>query len=499
MADRRALVTGATGYIGARLAPALLREGWTVRVLTRDAGKLADRTWHDQVEVVEGSADEPDDLTRAMEGVQVAYYLIHSMDGSAGFVERDREMAHRFAGSAERAGLSRIVYLSGLYPPDTDLSAHLGSRKQVEDIFLAGAVPTVVLRAAVIVGSGSASFEMLRHLTERLPVMVAPQWLNTRIQPIAIGHVLHYLVAAAELPAEVDRGFDIGGEEVFTYRDMINRYAAVTGLLRRRVRTIPVMTPWLASHWVGVVTPVPAGIAKPLVGSLIHEVVCKEHDIARYVPDPEGGFVGFDDAVRAALEGSQALAERGEVDADRPARISASDPQWAGRTVLGHRDRSVVPATPEQVWEQVERLGGEHGWHIPDLLWQVRGALDTVVGGVGHRRQRDPGPLREGATVDSWEVLRVEAGSMLELRSRMRVPGEATLRIDVEPGDQPGTTVLTQTPRFVPSGLAGVAYWAALWPAHRLSFAGMHRGLARAAAQSGGAGNAGDTGPANPD
>jgi len=274
--DRLALVTGVTGYIGSRLVPRLLEEGWRVRALTRDQGKVADRAWLDRVEVVEGDATSKETLDRALAGVDVAYYFLHSMDGQGSFVERDRELARTFGRSATDAGVGRIVYLSGLHPHGERLSEHLASRVEVGDLLMASGTPTAVLQAAIILGSGSASFEMLRHLTTRLPVMLTPKWLDNRIQPIAVRDVIHYLVGAADLPREVNRTFDIGGTEVLTYRAMINRFAELAGLRPRAIVSVPVLTPHLASHWVGLVTPVPTGVAKPLVGSLLHEVVCTE-------------------------------------------------------------------------------------------------------------------------------------------------------------------------------------------------------------------------------
>lgn len=330
MTDRppgKALVTGASGYIGSRLVPALLDAGWSVVVLARNPDRIRDRAWADSVEVVEGDASDPDTVARACEGVRSAYFLLHSMDGKADFERRDRELATTFASAATAAGVRRIVYLSGLHPEGVTLSAHLRSRTEVGEILLASSVPTAVLQAAVILGSGSASFEMLRHLTSRLPAMVAPKWLNNRIQPIAIRDVLHCLVAAADLPDDVNRTFDIGGPDVLTYREMIHRFAEADGLRRRLVVTVPVLTPWLAGHWVGLVTPVPASIAKPLVGSLIHEVVCQEHDLWDLVPAPAGGLLGFDAAVAAALEGSRQRPEPGTVN---PAWLTSADPDWAG-------------------------------------------------------------------------------------------------------------------------------------------------------------------------
>lgn len=326
---RRALVTGVTGYIGSRLVPRLLDEGWQVRALTRDASKVSDRSWRDRVEVVEGDASSKGVLAEALAGVDVAYYFLHSMDGEGGFVERDRELARTFGLVAHDAGVGRIVYLSGLHPHEGPLSDHLASRVEVGDLLMASGVPTAVLQAAVILGSGSASFEMLRHLTTRLPVMITPKWLDNRIQPIAVRDVLHYLVAAADLPVDVNRTFDIGGPEVLTYRAMINRFARIAGLMPRRIVSVPVLTPYLASQWVGLVTPVPTGIAKPLVGSLLHEVVCTEHDLDDLVGPPPGGVLGFDRAVADAIAGDDAdpRPEPGTVD---PARISAADPVWAG-------------------------------------------------------------------------------------------------------------------------------------------------------------------------
>ncbi|MDN5790124.1 MAG: tryptophan-rich sensory protein [Micrococcales bacterium] len=301
---RTALVTGATGYIGGLLVPRLLEAGWQVRVLTRRRSALADRSWAGDVDIVEADASSEADLRTALHGIHAAYFLIHSMDGDGDFARRDREMATSFAAAARDCRVRRIVYLGGLHPDGEELSPHLASRVEVGSILLDSGVPTAVLQAAVVLGSGSASFDMLRYLSTRLPAMVAPKWLNNRIQPIAIDDVLRYLVGAAELPEGVNRTFDIGGPQVLTYAEMIQRFVEVVGMRRRAIVTVPVLTPRLASHWVGLVTPIKAGIAKPLVGSLVHEVVCRENDIAAYVPDPDGGLVGVGRAVRPPLAGA---------------------------------------------------------------------------------------------------------------------------------------------------------------------------------------------------
>ncbi len=295
------LVTGASGYVGGELVAPLIGAGYRVRVFTRSPDRLADRSWRDEVELAQGDAAKSADLDAALAGVDVAYYLVHSMDGQGDFRARDRALAKAFAAAAERAGVARIIYLSGIHPAGTELSEHLASRVEVGEVFLDSAVPAAVLQAAVVLGGGSASFEMLRYLTERLPVMIAPRWLHSRIQPIAIDDAVHYLLAAAALPERTNRTFDIAGPDVLTYEQMIQRFASITGHRRRLILAVPVLTPGLAGHWVGFVTPVDTGVAKPLVGSLVHDVVAAENDLADLVGEPASGPTGFDDAIRAAM------------------------------------------------------------------------------------------------------------------------------------------------------------------------------------------------------
>lgn len=296
----RILVTGATGYVGGHLVPALLERGHHVRVLTRSPAGIATRPWADDVEVAEGDATDRGAVRRALEGIDVAYFLLHSMDGGGDFQARDRALAHTFADAATDAGVGRLVYLGGLHP-EGELSPHLASRVEVGEILLASPVPTAVLQAGVVLGDGSASYDMLRHLTERLPAMVAPRWLVNRIQPVAVRDIVHYLAEAATLPGDVNRTFDVGMPEVLTYADMMRRYAARAGLPPRLIVTLPVLTPGLASHWVGLVTPVDAGVARPLVGSLVHDAVCHEHDLEALVPPPPGGLLGYEEALDEAM------------------------------------------------------------------------------------------------------------------------------------------------------------------------------------------------------
>jgi uncharacterized protein YbjT (DUF2867 family) len=325
--SRLCLVTGATGYLGARLVPALLARGHRVRCLARSPEKLTGAPWADQVEVVRGDVLDGDAMAAALDGVDTLYYLVHSLT-ERGFAATDRRAARTTSKAARDAGVGRVVYLGGLHPEDTDeLSDHLGSRAEVGEIFLHSGVPSVVLQAAVIIGSGSASFEMLRHLTERLPLMVTPSWVRNRVQPIAVRDVLHYLVAAADLPEGTNRTFDIGGPDVLTYREMMQRYARVAGLPPRRMLPVGVLTPRLSSHWINVVTPVPKSIGAPLIESLVHEAVRGESDIEALVPPPDGGALGYDEAVRLAL----ADAHRPAAEDDRaPSDLLPSDPDWAG-------------------------------------------------------------------------------------------------------------------------------------------------------------------------
>ncbi|MGV9279559.1 SDR family oxidoreductase [Streptomyces sp. NPDC003730] len=490
-AGLRCLVTGATGYIGGRLVPELLDAGYRVRCLARSPDKLRDHPWAGKAEVVRGDVTDADSVAGAMEGVDVAYYLVHALGSGDDFEATDRRAARVFAERAEAAGVRRIVYLGGLTPPgvpEGELSPHLRSRAEVGRILLASRVPTTVLRAAIVIGSGSASFEMLRYLTERLPVMVTPSWVHTRIQPVAVRDVLRALVGSATMPAEVSRTFDVGGPDVLTYRDMMFRYAEVAELRRRLILPVPMLSPGLSSHWVGLVTPVPAGIARPLTESLRHEVVCRENDIVRYVPPPPGYPLGFDDALRLALQRVRdARVTTRWSSASVPGAPSdplPTDPDWAGGSLYTDHRTLTVDAPPDALWRVIEGIGGDNGWYSFPLAWAVRGRLDRLVGGVGLRRgRRDAARLRVGDSLDFWRVEEIVPGRLLRLRAEMRLPGLAWLEMYAETDDA-GRTRYRQRALFHPHGLAGHAYWWSVWPFHSVVFGGMARNIARAAVRA---------------
>ena len=489
----RCLVTGASGYIGGRLVPELLGAGHLVRVMARRPEMLRDHPWAADVEIVRADAADEASLAEAMAGVDVAYYLIHAL-GIADFETIDRDNAGRFGRCAHTAGVGRLIYLGGLTPdvPAKELSPHLRSRLEVGEILLASGVPTTVLRAAVIIGSGSASFEMLRYLTERLPAMITPRWVDTRIQPIAIRDVLRYLVGCAGLPESVSRSFDIGGPDILTYREMMHGYAEVAGLRRRIIVPVPVLSPTLSGHWVGLVTPVPNSIARPLVDSLKVEVVAAEHDIATHIPDPPEGLLGFRRSVELALKRIR--------EADVVSRWSSAalpgapsdplptDPDWAGGSLYEDRRRTRVNAAPEHLWAIIEGIGGEHGWYSFPLAWRIRGLLDRFAGGVGLRRgRRDPDTVFVGESIDFWRVEERDPGELLRLRAEMRLPGLAWLELGVEAANSSdgsaGSAESTYVQRalFHPRGLFGHLYWWAVAPFHGIVFGGMARNIAAAA------------------
>ena len=483
----RVLVTGATGYIGGRLVPELLAAGHEVRVLARHPERLADRTWVNDVHVVSGDAGDPDAVRSALEGIDVAYYLMHSLMAGDGFHDVEVLLARIFGTTARDQGVKRIVYLGGLHPEKApgSLSEHMASRREVGEILRRSGVPTAELRAAVIIGSGSASFEMIRYLTERLPFMVTPKWLRMPTQPIAVRDVLYYLVQCADLPPDVNRHFDIGGPDVTTYEGMIHGYAKVAGLRRRIVVGAPVLTPRLSSRWVGLVTPVPSTMARPLVESLSAPSVCAEHDIQHYIPDPVDGLTPYERAVELALMRIQYADVRtswsGSSVPGAPSDPLPSDPDWAGGALYTDARETRVDATPASLWRVIEGLGGDRGYYSFPLAWEVRGWMDRAVGGVGLARgRRNPETLRVGDPLDFWRVEERVPLKLLRLRGEFRMPGlawlELGIREDHDPDGHP-ITVYTQRALFHPKGMPGEAYWKAMLPFHGIIFGSMLRNV----------------------
>lgn len=481
----RALVLGGTGYIGGRLVPRLLNAGYRVRVLAREPARVGAFAWGGEVETVGGSADDPDAVATAVDDVDVLFYLVHSMAAGRGFEDADLRAARTVAGAAA-AGVGRIVYLGGLHPEGVELSPHLRSRVEVGEVFLASGVPTLVLQAGVVIGSGSASFEMVRHLTDVLPYMPAPKWVRNRIQPIAVRDVMHYLLGAARVDADVNRAVDIGGPDVLRYGQMMNGYAVEAGLHQRPIASLPVFTPNLASHWVNLVTPIPRSIARPLVASLQNECVMKNHDIDALIPPPEDGLTPYRRAVRLALgRVKEDAVETSWADAEVlgvPSDPLPSDPDWAGKAVFVDAREARTSAPAEALWRVIEGIGGENGWYSSPLLWAIRGWMDRLVGGIGlarGRRSRDR--LAVGDALDFWRVEALEPGSFLRLRAEMKVPGLAWLELRATP--EGAGSRYEQRAVFFPTGLAGRLYWFAVVPFHGFIFAGMANRITAAAEQ----------------
>ncbi|KQR54981.1 NAD(P)-dependent oxidoreductase [Leifsonia sp. Leaf336] len=469
------LVTGATGYIGGRLVPRLLERGHRVRVLVRSPLKLTDVPWRDDVEVVEGDLGDPGAVAESVRDIDAVYYLVHSMRATGDFDDEEAHAAQTVGDASAAAGVRRIVYLGALHP-DGPLSRHLRSRVAVGRILIDSGVPTVVLQAGVVIGSGSASFEMIRQLTDVLPYMPAPRWVRNRIQPIAVRDVLYYLIAALDLPPEVSRAFDIGGPDILRYGQMMNGYAVEAGLRQRPIASLPVFTPWLASQWVNLVTPIPRALAVPIIESLQYDCVRHESDIDKLVPPPDGGLTGYRTAVRLALakmrDGAIETSWQDASVSGAPSDPLPSDPDWSGHTVYTDIRERTSRAAPEEVWRVIEGIGGERGWYSFPLAWALRGWADKLVGGVGLRRgRRHADLLQTGDALDWWRVERLERGRSVRLRAEMRVPGRAWLELGVLPAGEGSR--YWQRAVFFPHGLPGRLYWLAVLPFHGVVFEGM--------------------------
>ena len=480
--SRRILVTGASGYVGGRLVRALLNEGLQVRVSVRDKKKISGQIWVNEVEVSVGNATNFDEMKGALEGVHTAFYLLHSIGVGADFDELEAEMARNFAKAAEASGVKQIVYLGGI-ANDTKQSKHLASRARTGVELSSTSVPVLELRAGIVIGSGSASFEMLRHLTHRLPIMTTPKWVSNRTHPIAVRDVLWYLTNAAKLKEPVNGIFDIGGPEILSYADMMQKFAKCSGLRRRWIIKVPVLTPKLSSLWIGFVTPVPTRLARPLIGSLINETVADpKKSIDAIIPKPPEGLIDVTTAINLAL--SRTTSNQVETRWSDATAITApwqkaqSDPDWAGE--ITHRDkRDVLTDAPiDCVWKSIEQIGGETGWYGADFLWWARGVLDRIVGGVGLRRgRRDPKHLRVGDSLDFWRVEAIEKERVLRLYAEMILPGKAWLEFRIAPED--GKVRITQEATFSPRGLGGQLYWYLVLPLHAFVFPTMLRNIVR--------------------
>ena len=474
------LVTGATGYIGGRLTPKLVQSGHRVRVLVRDADRIRARPWSRHVEVAFGDVLDPQTLPAAMAGVDCAYYLIHSMSGGAGFHDLDLTAARNFATAAKAAGVRRIIYLGGLGDPTTDLSQHLRSRQETGQALRVAGVPVTEFRAAVIVGAGSVSFEMIRYLVERLPVMICPQWIYSRIQPIGIADLLEYLVAALTTPASADTIIEVGGQDITTYGDMMLGYATARGL-RRFLIPVPVLTPRLSSYWVHWMTPIHANVSGPLISGLRNEVVVT-NTLARRL-FPEIAPRTYAEAIRAVI----ADVDAGRVETAWSDALGMTSAQYSDVSLqvqegmIFERRRRPVDAPVKDVYRVVAAIGGQRGWYFANWAWRIRGRIDRMLGGVGLRRgRRHPDTLRVGDSLDFWRVETCKPDHLIRLRAEMKLPGRAWLQYEVRE-DRTGTTHLQQTAAFMPKGLGGLLYWYGLYPIHAWIFRGLINEIARRA------------------
>lgn len=476
MTIERALVCGATGYVGGRLVPRLLERGVQVRCLVRSPDKMRLFPWrdHPNLEVFTGDLDDVESVRKAAIGTDAAYYLVHAMI-SAGedYAQRDREFAGNFVEALKGTSCRRIIYLGGLGELGPDLSEHLRSRREVASILQSSDCATTVFRAAMIIGSGSASFEILRYLVERLPIMVTPKWVKVETQPIAIRDVLRYLVECLWVPETAGRVIDIGGKDVLSYQQMMQLMAEANELPRRLIIPVPVLTPRLSSAWISLVTPVSASIARPLAEGLRNRTVCRNDSAQQLMPGPLMN-------VEAAINSALGKLNSGEIETRwSTAGEMPGDPEWSGGTVLEDSRTVEVNARPETTFRVISRIGGQYGYWGADWLWWLRGAMDKVVGGPGLRRgRRHPEEITYGEALDFWRVDGFAEDRFLSLRAEMRLPGDAALEFKVDPIDQERTLV-TQTARFRPKGLFGLAYWYSVYPLHYFVFPTMLGGIKR--------------------
>ncbi|MDG2422418.1 MAG: SDR family oxidoreductase [Phycisphaerales bacterium] len=473
-------VTGATGYVGGRLVPRLLNSGYKVRCLVRNIKKLTGRHWssHENLSAVQTDLTNTDQLIDSLRGCKSAYYLIHSMiTAGRDYDEVDQNIALNFSHAASDAKLERIIYLGGLGEIGGQLSEHLTSRRKVEESLAASGIPLTVLRAAMIIGSGSASFEILRYLVERLPVMVTPRWVKTKCQPISIEDVLYYMQACLENTDTADMKLDIGGSEIITYRELMRIVAEELKLPRRLIVPVPVLTPRLSSYWIHMVTPVSASIARPLAEGLANTVICRNDDSRKLLPhETQSPREAISSALKheATNEVATSWLDAGPVP---------GDPDWSGGRVFVDQRTIRVAANTENLYEAIKIIGGGHGYYAADWLWRLRGVMDQMMGGPGLRRgRRDRRKIACGDALDFWRVMDADPGKRLHLYAEMKLPGKATLEFDLrqDPQDQ-SMSILTQVARFRPKGLTGILYWYAVKPLHGIVFSGMLNGIKKEA------------------
>jgi len=484
MEKSRILLTGVTGYIGGKLLPRLLAANYPVRVLARDAGRLEGKAWLEQVEVVEGDVlHRPENLPAVLENIDVAYYFIHSLHEGGEFHDLDKVAARNFARAAEAAGVKRIIYLGGLGDPNDQLSTHLRSRQETGDALRESSVPVTEFRAAIIIGSGSGSFEMVRYLTERIPTLISPRWVFSQIQPIAIDDVLDYLVASVEQPQSAGKIIEIGGPTVLSYGETMLAYAKARGL-RRWILPVPVLSPSISSHWVGWVTPIKARLARPLIEGLRNEVVVKDHSADELFPQihPIDYYSSVDRALEALgpdnLDGRWLDAQMARQGEPNPVQVLREEGLYIERRHLE------VEAPPEAVYREFASLGGDRGWLYGTWMWKLRGLAGKLMGGIGFRRgRRHPNDLQVGDTVDFMRVETLEPGRLLRLKLEDKTPGQFWLQFEAQPLPN-GRTRLVQT-LFVDSrGLLGLLYWYLTYPVHRYLFGHMAQRIGQLAEEA---------------